>query len=423
MKTFNLFTRILLFGAFIFFFYFFLAARYGEFFPNAVTNLLFTEKDKYMDFFNQILYARDLNPYIKGPGFDSPLFLYVIHYIAGFFPASANSPLEFRYMTQGKILFAGYIAFSLAIFAAAFNELLSNYKIEIKNRLLFYIAFILSYPVIFAVDRGNYVLLTAAILSMFVVKFIKKRTFTAAILLGIAAALKYYPAFFVIIFLVNRKWKETLVFALTAAFLFLFCLGQFQGGLFLNLKMLLKNLAYHQSAGLDSSVDLLAHNTSIYMLFDIPAVALLRNSHDKIAAALFVIHGKIKYLAYLLIGTVSLACFIPRMKAHDIFLLISSGVLLFPLVAGDYMIPIIALPAVLWILSEPDNYVIPWLAGLYMVSKRYIAFYNGALASITVQSLISPLILLAIAAYIIWLRGGYLTERFKGADKVFPEKA
>jgi hypothetical protein len=78
------------------------------------------------------------------------------------------------------------------------------------------------------------------------------------------------------------------------------------------------------------------------------------------------------------------------------------------------LITIIIVPAIFWILSEQENNVMPWLTGLYFISKRYIALYNfGSVFSITIQSILNPLILLSIIIYILWLRRGYLQDAIK----------
>ena len=387
LKTFVLFLKILTACAAVFFIYYFLAGRYSEYIPKAVSNLLFDAHDKYMDFFNQIAYAKDLNPYVKGPGFDSPLFIYAAHFIEKIFPAAADVPQEFRYMKAGQILFAAYTGLALAIYAFAFNGLFSAIKVEVKRRAWFYIAFILSYPVIFAVDRGNYVFLTSAFIALFITQFIEGRTYIAAMLLAVAVALKYYPAVFGIIFLINKKWMEALVCALVSCLLLLFCLGQFQGGVTVNLNLLLKNLAQHQSAGAYSFGELASHNTSIYMLFDIPA-AIVKKAFGADDNFFVPLHNTVKYLAYGTLALTAIISCVPKFRQHDRFLLLACGIVLFPLMAGDYMIPIIIVPALYWILNEREDHVMPWLAGLYFICKRYYSFYNKSdLLSVTIQSI------------------------------------
>jgi hypothetical protein len=419
-ETFDLFITILATGVFLFFCYFFLANRYREFLPHSVPNVLFSLRDKYMDFFNLIVSANDLNTYQNPPGaWDSPVFLYILHFISMLFPDSISNRYVFRFMVQGKFIYLVYNFITMAIFAFSFSEIFKIFKTGIKRGIKFFIFFMLSYPVIFAFDRGNYAFLTSAIVALFMLQYLKKRTFTAAILLAVAISLKYYPAVFGIIFLIDKRWKEALTCAAVSFFLLFFSISQFQGGAFVNLKLLLDHLAFYQSVGQGVFAELAAHNNSIYMLFDVPSC--LANKTCSQGSDIFVaLHNQVKYIAYFLLITTSAIVCVPKLRLHDRFLLISSVLMLFPLVANDYMLPILFFPAVLWILNEPNDSVIPWLTGLCLISKRFYTLYNnGDSQTITIQSLINPVLLLTIIIYIIWLRREYIAGLFSSFRVAF----
>jgi hypothetical protein len=94
-KTIDLFAVILTSGVIAFMFYFFLLNRYNEFLNHNFINLLFDINDKYMDFFNPLSFAIDLNVYAKHPGLcDSPFFLYILHGITKLLPNIVTSCLE-----------------------------------------------------------------------------------------------------------------------------------------------------------------------------------------------------------------------------------------------------------------------------------------------------------------------------------------
>ncbi len=92
----------------------------------------------------------------------------------------------------------------------------------------------LSYPFLFAVDRGNFELLVAVCLLAFAYSFAKRRYLLSAVLLSFAIALKLTPAIFLVLFLPERKYREIAASLACAAALTLASLLCFKGGLAAN---------------------------------------------------------------------------------------------------------------------------------------------------------------------------------------------
>jgi hypothetical protein len=390
-------------GAAVFFLYYRLLQYSGLGLPKV--NLLFTAKDRYMDFFNMVFAAKNLDTYVRYSSASSPVFFLLCNMLNGAIPELSASQYGVRYLFVGRAVFAAYTLLSLGLFALAFNGLFKKFNVPGKYRLWFHLIFIFSYPVVFAVDRGNYVLLTAALMALFLLQYINGKTFFAALLLAFAVSLKYYFAVFGVLFVIDRKWRDACVAALFAAFLLCASLAFFDGGFLANLKGLYRNVMTYNTVGQSERMaEVLGHNTSIYALFDAPYCAA-KKIYGKSSALLVPLNSKIKLLANAILLLVVSLGFVPKIKLHDKFLLLTAGMLLFPLMSGDYIMPAFFFPAVYWILSEPNDRVMPWLAGLYVICKRYIPLYNhGDDFSVTIQAVLNPLVLLGVIGYIVWAR-------------------
>jgi len=397
---FRIFLLILTIGAVFMFAFLFLQANNFGIPGMGKINIFFDRADKYMDFFDLVYYSKGYDfcgrPYFA---YASPLYILTLHYISALFPEANN-----KFSAEGRVIFVFFITVSLAVFLYAFVKLFRILKVSTFNAAWFCLAFLCAYPVLFTVDRGNWSLLTSAILAVFMVKYTGGKPLSAAFLLGAAIALKYYPVIFVLIFIINKQFFEAAVCAAVAAVLILAPLSFFPGGLGGNLQLLMNGIAVYQKMPVTIIAELLGHNTSIYMLFDIPRT-ILNNSFNQNVSSLIQFNSGVQPAAYAVLLLCTAVSLIRKIKMHDILLLLTCGILLFPLFAGDYMITMIAMPAVYWMLKEPEDKIMPWLAGLYFICKRYISFYNHfGNVSVTVQSVLNPLILLLIIGYIILLR-------------------
>jgi hypothetical protein len=104
---------------------------------------------------------------------------------------------------------------------------------------VFAVAF-LSYPFLFALDRGNFELLVFVLLLGFLFFFTRGRHGWGALCLGLAIALKLYPVVFLALYAPARNWRAALVAGAVAAGATLGSLLCFEGGLWANASFLLQ---------------------------------------------------------------------------------------------------------------------------------------------------------------------------------------
>ncbi len=134
------------------------------------------------------------------------------------------------------------------IIIVSLYELVRNYK-DGSNliKILTAFAIICSWPVLYALERGNTIIVTSVFLMFYIFynksdnKFIRE---LSLISLAIAAAFKLTPAIFGIILLYEKRWKEAFRTILYGLFLFFVPFLFFRGG-FENLLLMFRNIRYH----------------------------------------------------------------------------------------------------------------------------------------------------------------------------------
>ncbi|MBR1810317.1 MAG: DUF2029 domain-containing protein [Clostridia bacterium] len=173
-------------------------------------------KDFFMDFFNSIRDASSMDVYKKGviyPPLANLLFFALSKLIS---PSVTGTSFTQRYAMQVNQQ-AIVIYFLFAILCVAALSFIIKYYLKSKQNKawaeVLSFLFLFFYPFYYCIERGNIILL-AMIFSAFFVFFHDSESKTARrasyILLGAAAGLKIYPAFFGLILLQKKRYKAAL---------------------------------------------------------------------------------------------------------------------------------------------------------------------------------------------------------------------
>jgi hypothetical protein len=126
--------------------------------------------------------------------------------------------------------------------------------------LVFVIAGVfLSYPVLFAFDRGNNVLIAVGFVLCGLQLYMEGKSNAAAVFLAAAAAMKIYPVFFFLLFVSRRDWRALRISVVAAAGFTIVPLFFYSGGFFSNLTALYRNTANFRDGG-----EQVALNHSLY---------------------------------------------------------------------------------------------------------------------------------------------------------------
>ncbi len=193
--------------------------------PYPHNTFLFLPSDKFNDFFNFYNLLQYQEPYFGNHQSVQYPFSNLIGYAFTILPR-----------TTAFIVYTALFMYAFIIFAVLFTYP-ENSKKHISELL---IISLLTYPILFTLDRGNpesYVFIS---LLGFIYFYEKKEYLLTVIFLSSAIAMKLFPIVFVIIYLSDKKYKEVLLTGLFTCVLTIFSLLFFKGGIYENLVQIIR---------------------------------------------------------------------------------------------------------------------------------------------------------------------------------------
>ncbi len=189
-------------------------------------NIFLNSADHFMDFFNSVRDASKLSVYKNGIIYP-PLVNMMYFFISKLVSAElVSAPFYYRtVLRDDQVGMMVYIILAL-ICIVTISKIIDAYFESIglikHNRLVSFVL-ILSYPMIYCLERGNCALVALALTMFFVFfrnsenKYIRELSY---ILLAIAAGIKIYPAVFGILLITDKKYKEAARLAVYGVILF-----------------------------------------------------------------------------------------------------------------------------------------------------------------------------------------------------------
>lgn len=265
----------------------------------------------------------------------------------------------------------------ITIFSASICRLLSSPGgvpgLDFSTRLALAVAItVCSYPVYFAIDRGNFALTVCALLNFSVDAHLRDRRWTAGILIGLAAALRITPLVFAAIYLSRRDFRYLLAAVVTT--MLSSAVSITVTGLLLEgytLESWLNGFDGHSfmyttwTNGLGWSSSLYNLVRFIRYLDGIPLDAVLDSAYraEKIYSA--VCAGLLGLMAWK----------IRRTDAITSFTLLSLAFVALPHVTGDYYLAALIAPMVMIAGQSRIDYLSLILLILLLVPKDYFYFY------------------------------------------------
>jgi hypothetical protein len=208
----------------------------GYIYPDG--SFLFWPIDRFMDFFNVNQMVSERRPYVDYWSSYPPFILVIAWFFSLFADYGTYTPTEIAQMTEGRVSYAIYVVLFTVLIGIYLYKILLTKKTCFKNPvfLIFTVlCMIFTAPYIFIIDRGNYLLVSIVLFSAFVYYYDKNETL-AAICIGLAAAVKIYPLFFLILYFVDKKWKPAGVMLLSGGLVSGLSLLFFDGGFVQNFK-------------------------------------------------------------------------------------------------------------------------------------------------------------------------------------------
>lgn len=191
-------------------FIFSVALTHGE---SAHSILFFDRKDTYMDFFNSIQYG--MQPYRYATIY--PPFISAVYGLLGQFVKLKNITEHAYYIRETQIGLVLIVVYYIFVYGYLGNLIFKLKNGNNQEKIILLIIMFFSLPFLFALERGNSVLLALIAIIIFIRfynsdKYILgiKLKYISYFSLGIAVGIKISPALFVILLIRERKYLETL---------------------------------------------------------------------------------------------------------------------------------------------------------------------------------------------------------------------
>ena len=356
------------------------------------STFLFQPKDQFNDFIHIYNICKGFNPYNANYFFSSNYFPFTN---ALFFLFTLISPKQLS-----MIVFFLLFLILYSIIACYVNHKYSLGLSPISSFLIF----CMNYPLLFALDRANIELYLFIFISVFLISYINKRYVLAAIFLAFAVSMKLFPAVFFIMFIREKKWKETLIFILTCFAITTVSLFFHQGGIIHNFLLMIR-----QMNGFGLSYDSLVSyhfNNSFAGLF-IVAVAWLLQLFGHRPRAVFKIADRIQfnnlYTIIVLLFFICLCIYLwkNRTNLRYTVLVLTISMISLPVISYDYKLIHMLIPLLFFI--RTDEKIVPYLITLLMIPKPYYFIFNDISVGVIINSSLLFL-LLAIAFFRIVLK-------------------
>jgi hypothetical protein len=349
---------------------------------------LFVPADRFNDFFHMYRVNTDLNPYFG----DYPIK-------SNYYPFANIVFYAFSFLPPYPSLFAFTGLFVLPLVIFSFRSIDGeNRTRRLTNTFIFSL---LSYPVLYTVDRGNLEGLLCIMLLLFVYFLRKQKITVGCVFLSLAIALKGYPALFLVLLLSERRYKETAATAMTALAVSAVSLLMLEGGFLDNLRFILHGFEL-------GNVQAFASNNYVFAgvsLFSLAKLFFVKaGSINNLDMQVFM-NIYIWVVTALAVALSAYVMFIEKQMWKKTTLLVGA-ILLFPHVSFDYKLILLTIPVFLFLNSDDDSQL-AFLGslgfGLLLVPKSYY-FFSGVASNtvfLSVSALLNPAIMVAIMSAII----------------------
>ena len=181
--------------------------------------------DTGMDFFNMLALLGEQDPYCKMSNYPAMCFL-----ILKFFYHMIPIEIIFSENATNAFFMRGYLPCLMAYIVMLLVLILVNFEMFVLiqrkqcfTNILLAFALILSGPVVFAIERGNFILIAFVCVLVYILLYDspeKKMRYIAYVALAIAAAIKIYPALFGLLTLQKKRYKETFILLILGCLIF-----------------------------------------------------------------------------------------------------------------------------------------------------------------------------------------------------------
>lgn len=294
--------------------------------------------DYFMDFFNPL--SELLNgPYAHGSIYPPlPALFYKLMLRMVPFDIASHSAFAIRSSQAGEMVFLFYTLLTLLAFFILLTHIKKGSSLE---KYLFSFIILFSGPVLFTLERANIIFIALLFLMVFVFFKDSKRPIVrevALISLAISAAIKLYPALFLLLLIKEKRFIETI--RVIAYGIVLFFLPFFGLGGLKELPVLYKNILTTSNGQLAWGVGYAVNIQSIARIIG----ALIGNF-----GGAPVLIGKIVSYVFLLVGIITAFFVKPQWKTVS---LLSLLIITVPPISFEYSLIFMIIPLMMFLKTE-----------------------------------------------------------------------
>lgn len=349
----------------------------------------FMEQYIWGDFYGPIQNSATLAPYVPKYGNSPPLLALISYFFAKLQENGIGWEMVYLFL---------WLCFSFFIFYSI-RQSAVNYNVKKSHGLMTALLTLVSFPFIYCFDRGNYVFLVAGLVAAAYLAHQKDHSYFSAVLIGIAAALKLYPAVFGVMFLAKKEWKQAVVCAFTGVVISVIPLFFFEGGFVENLKLFIQKTLSYAEAGNGKLEWLYDDKNSFYQLLLVPKML---GKHPITSVS--------ELSDYLASFRIIVTCFFATIVLISIwlkddatrFLLLSATLLGYPIESGVYNQVLVLFPLANWCFAhkQKGNKAVV-LAGVGLITMKNFISISTAY-KITPQAILNPVFELVIILMLLY---------------------
>lgn len=307
-----------------------------------------------------------------------------IHLIGGYLPFGYFVAFLFSLIQPWQMSFFFFLVGLVSFLVWYIGQSLHGGKeLLVSEKLNVYVLALMSYPVLFVLDRGNFDGLIFIFLALFAYFYQRGRHTLATLLLAWPIAMKGYPLVLLAIPIMDKRFLDSCLALMLTAMLEITSLALFKEGLFTEFGKLITSLVSACSIAFESG-DLVRFNSSLYTLIIFLKPALVASKWFNYGYTLTMV------TIFLVIMTVMYVNNYPFWKK---LLLVTLMMILFPLSSIDYRL-LMLYPALMAFIAvgEPSKFdhIMIYLFGALLIPKAYLILQ----ADVNIGIIINPILLM-----------------------------
>ncbi len=205
--------------------------------------------DACMDFFNVNGFVQDMDPY-TGAGSSYPPMVLLFAKLFQLVQGSGDSMKAVRLTPRGIISVCLFMLLFFVLAWLLLRAYMKRYSVHTGLAICTYIALLLSSPMLFCIDRGNYLLYCFLFVGFFLLEYRAEKMWLrelSYVSLALAVSFKLYPAVFGFLLLNRKDWLNLVKTAMYSVILLLVPFVFFRGGFMHNLQAFAGNLIMFQA--------------------------------------------------------------------------------------------------------------------------------------------------------------------------------